>query len=83
MVVSHGGKSAEAVLKLPTSATKDTSALAPVIWLTIGLFATDGFALQLKLKKGEQRMERDETRGSWNVYHPVGGAINLADEASE
>ena len=83
VIVSHGVKSAEAILTLPVSPTKDTSALAPVIWLTIGLFATDGFALQLKLKKAERPTQRNETEGSWKVYHPVGGAINVADEVFE
>lgn len=43
-----GGISAEALLELPAPATKGGAAdLAAVVWLTVGLLATDGFALQV------------------------------------
>ena len=43
-----GGKSAEALLELPAPSTKGGAVeLAGVVWLTVGLLATDGFALQV------------------------------------
>lgn len=44
----YGGQSAEALLELPAPSTKGGAAeLAAVVWLTVGLLATDGFALQV------------------------------------
>ena len=75
------GKVAEALLELPAAATRDEAAgLAPVIWLTVGLLAMDGFALQLKLKKAAKPKERDAVSGTWYCYHAVGGALTIADE---
>lgn len=43
-----GGKSCEAVLQLPTAPTKQACAnLAPVVWLTVGLLAVQGIAVQV------------------------------------
>lgn len=48
VAVRFGGKSAEALLELPAPSTKGGAAeLAAVVWLTVGLLAIDGFALQV------------------------------------
>lgn len=48
IVVRYGGKTAEALLELPAPSTRDGAAELPgVVWLTTGLLATDGFALQV------------------------------------
>ena len=75
------GRVAEALLELPTAGTRDEAAGLPqVIWLTVGLLAADGFALQLKLKKAPKPKERDAVSGTWYCYHAVGGALTIADE---
>ena len=75
------GRVAEALLELPAAATRDEAAsLAPVIWLTVGLLAVDGFVLQLKLKRAAKPKERDAASGTWYCYHAVGGALTIADE---
>lgn len=80
LVVRHGGRTAEALLSLPAASSKAEAAAAPSgLWLTAGLLAQDGFALQLKLKRTEAPKERDKQEGNWYIYHPVGGAITLAD----
>ena len=78
IAVCHGDKSAEALLELPSPSTKSDESLAGIpagVWLTVGLLAQDGFALQLKLKRTTAPRERDE--GVWYVYHVVGGAITV------
>jgi len=47
------------------------------VWVTIGLLATDGLALQLKLKRADKPRERDRILGVWCAYHPVGGALTV------
>lgn len=48
IVVKHGGKTAEALLELPAPSTREGAAELPaVVWLTVGLLATDKFALQV------------------------------------
>ena len=48
IAVRCGGKSAEALLELPAPSTKGGVAeLAAVVWVTVGLLATDGFAFQV------------------------------------
>ncbi len=48
IVVKFGGRSAEALLELPAPSTRDGAAELPaVVWLTVGLLATDTFALQV------------------------------------
>ncbi|KAK9815647.1 hypothetical protein WJX72_007380 [[Myrmecia] bisecta] len=80
VTVRHGQHRAEALLELPSPETREATAQLPlVIWLTVGLLATDGFALQLKLKRAEKATHRDKLAGVWYVYHPVGGAITLLD----
>ncbi|KAF5841932.1 hypothetical protein DUNSADRAFT_10103 [Dunaliella salina] len=49
----------------------------PIVWVTIGLLATDGLALQLKLKRADKPRERDRVLGVWCAYHPVGGALTV------
>ena len=47
-VAVHAGRTAAALLELPAGATRDTcgAELPPVMWLTLGLLATDGLVLQ-------------------------------------
>lgn len=47
-VAVHAGRTAAALLELPAAATRDACAaeLPPVVWLTLGLLATDGLVLQ-------------------------------------
>ena len=48
VVVKFGGRTAEALLELPAPSTRDAAAELPaVVWLTVGLLATDSFALQV------------------------------------
>jgi len=76
----HGERSAEALLELPAPALKSAEAVAAVpagLWLTVGLLAKDGFALQLRLKRCDAPTERDRATGAWDAYHVVGGAITV------
>lgn len=69
---------ADALLQLPDAPIKDlVGELPAVVWVTVGLLAVDGAALQLKLKRTDKPTQRDRMAGSWNVYHPVGGAITI------
>lgn len=47
-VAAHAGRTAAALLELPAAATRDACAaeLPAVVWLTLGLLATDGLVLQ-------------------------------------
>jgi len=38
----------------------------PVVWVTIGLLAVEGLALQLKLKRADTPKERDKVRADPN-----------------
>lgn len=81
MIVHFNGESAEAVAKLPAPPTKASFSDAPAtVWLNVGLLATDGFVLQLKLKKQFEDLERNREEGMWDVYRPVGGAITILQE---
>eukprot|EP00879_Flechtneria_rotunda_P025512 GHRR01027113.1.p1 GENE.GHRR01027113.1~~GHRR01027113.1.p1 ORF type:complete len:191 (+),score=94.22 GHRR01027113.1:265-837(+) len=53
------------------------------LWLTVGLLAADGFALQLRLKKADKPKERDRAESTWYAYHPVGGAITVLLPAAD
>eukprot|EP00775_Hariotina_reticulata_P002322 gene2322-2630_t len=81
------GSVAEALLQLPEvplrgSVGEDADAPA-ALWLTVGLLAADGFALQLKLRKSDKPTDRDRVEGSWCAYHAVGGAVTvLSPEAA-
>eukprot|EP00873_Tetraselmis_striata_P028698 jgi/Tetstr1/448962/TSEL_036187.t1 len=80
--VVHGSSVADALLELPAPSTKSTTAEFPAtVWLTVGLLATDGLALQVKLRKNPDISERDRQDGEWYIYEPVGGAITLLDGA--
>ena len=53
--VVYGGTSAEAWMNLPTAPTRAAiSELPAVVWVTVGLLATDGFALQVCLLCAER-----------------------------
>lgn len=54
MVVRHGSRCAEALLQLPTIPVRSCNEGPAGLWLTVGLLAADGLALQLRLKKAEQ-----------------------------
>eukprot|EP00877_Chromochloris_zofingiensis_P004789 jgi/Chrzof1/14310/Cz08g32160.t1 len=77
VVVRHHGRSSEALLQLPVIPVRSCDEGPAALWLTVGLLAADGFALQLKLKKAEKPKERDKIEGVWYAYHPVGGAITI------
>uniref|UniRef100_A0A061SCF1 Zinc finger mynd domain-containing protein 10-like n=1 Tax=Tetraselmis sp. GSL018 TaxID=582737 RepID=A0A061SCF1_9CHLO len=82
VAIVHGSLTAEALLELPAASTKSSAADIPeTVWLTVGLLAVDGFALQVRLKKSPSVFERDPQVGEWFVYEPSGGAITLQDEA--
>ena len=49
VAVVHAGASAEAWMDLPTASTRVAATQLPaVVWVTVGLLATDGFALQVR-----------------------------------
>ena len=79
VTVLHGGHSCSASLQLPTSETRDVSALAPGVWLTVGSLAGSGLALQLKLKRLDRPTERDRVAGVWFPYVPVGGGLTVRE----
>lgn len=82
VVVRHGTVSAENVLDLPAAQTRskdDLSAIPAGMWLTIGLLAQDGLAMQVRLKRSAEPSDRDKAEGTWHVYHAVGGALTLLD----
>lgn len=59
VAVHFMGSVAEALLQLPevplrSAAAADTAAAPAGLWLTAGLLAADGFALQLRLKKTDK-----------------------------
>jgi hypothetical protein len=59
---------------------RDTSALPPALWVTVGTLRGEGLALQLKVR----RLDRAEERGgggggAWCAYTPVGGALSVRD----
>lgn len=48
IVIKFGGRAAGALLELPAPSTRDgASELPAVVWLTVGLLATDSIALQV------------------------------------
>ena len=52
IVVRCQGRKAEALLQLPSIALRSLDDDTPAgLWLTVGLLATDGLALQLRLKR--------------------------------
>ncbi len=55
---------AEALLQLPALPVRSSSEGPAALWLTVGLLAVDGLALQLRLKKHEK------VRGSWSCHLP-------------
>ncbi|KAI3437714.1 hypothetical protein D9Q98_000162 [Chlorella vulgaris] len=79
ITVLYGGHTCEAQLSLPASETRDTSALAPAVWVTVGGLAAGGLALQLKLQRLDKPCERDKAAGVWYPYVPIGGAVTVAD----
>jgi len=55
VVVRYGQRSVEALVELPAETLRATAPRgSPVLWVTVGLLATDGFALQLKLKHADE-----------------------------
>ena len=82
IVAHHHESTAEAILELPAAETKakeDVDRVPVGLWVTIGLLAKDGFALQLRMKRTSQPCERDKADGTWHVFHAVGGAITLLE----
>jgi hypothetical protein len=86
VVARHKVSLAEALLELPAAVTKAKDDLARIptgMWVTIGLLAQDGLALQIRLKRAVEPSERDKVDGTWHVYHAVGGAITLLESISQ
>lgn len=54
IVVRRGDTRAEALLQLPALPVRSSSEGPAALWLTVGLLAVDGLALQLRLKKHEK-----------------------------
>ncbi|MEW5307426.1 MAG: hypothetical protein WDW36_009824 [Sanguina aurantia] len=76
--VRHGSSLlAEALLSLPEVPVRSVNDGPAALWVTVGLLATEGMALQLKMKKADVPKERDRSEGVWYAYHPVGGAVTL------
>lgn len=48
------GHTAEALLTLPEVPVRSAGEEPAALWVTLGLLATDGVALQLKLKRAEK-----------------------------
>lgn len=68
----------QALLQLPDVPLKDqASELPSVVWVTVGLLAVDGIALQVKLKRDDKPKQRDRVSGVWYCYRPVGGALTV------
>ena len=51
VVATYGGTMAEALLQLPVIPLRDDDGAPQSLWVTVGLLALDGIALQLKLKR--------------------------------
>ena len=62
------GSVAEALLQLPEVPLRSSTAAdggpPPGLWLTVGLLAADGFALQLRLKKADRVSSAAKFAGS-------------------
>lgn len=75
---SHHLVVSQAQLQLPDVPLKDqASELPPIVWVTVGLLAVDGIALQVKLKRDDKPKQRDKFSGVWYCYRPVGGALTV------
>lgn len=77
ILVKHQGKSVEALLDLPAPITKDDKEHPAVLWVTVGILAADGLAVQIKLKKADQPTIKDKQAGVYWVYYPAGGAVTV------
>lgn len=83
IAVCFQNSSAQALLQLPCSTSKDRqeiSALPQGAWVTVGLLAQDGFALQLRLKRVPGSEIRNRETGIWHMYCPVGGALTILNK---
>jgi hypothetical protein len=72
--MSRGGGADEA------EALEAMGGMASAMWVTVGLLARDGFALQVKLKKtkGVHEAYRCGKTGLYYIYEPAGGALTVA-----
>ena len=61
-------------------ATEAMGGMPSGVWVTVGLLARDGFALQIKLKKtkGVHEAYRCAKTGLYYIYEPAGGALTIA-----
>lgn len=81
ILVKHQGKAVEALLDLPAPITKEETSSQPgILWVTVGILAADGIAVQLKLKRAETATVKDKSVGVYWVYYPVGGAVTVRQE---
>ncbi|KAL6769153.1 ZMY10 [Auxenochlorella protothecoides x Auxenochlorella symbiontica] len=77
VVMTEGRLPMEAGFTLPASESKNTAALEPVLWLTVGRLAEGGAVLQLQLSRLDQPRERDLVTGTWYPYIPGKAAWTL------
>ena len=89
--VEYRGRSADAKLELPKFASLDlsssdadatidasgASSLPKSLWVTVGLLATEGLAVQLKLKRAKRvrAAHCDAASGELYLYEVAGGAV--------
>ena len=86
------GRAADAVVDLPTVSAEEAgsaegpipssldAAVPPGLWVTAGLLAKDGVALQLRLRRVATWQEASLDAGRWSLYRPAGGALTLAND---
>jgi len=70
----YAAKSCEAELQLPTAPTKQSCTdLAPVVWLTVGLLAVHGIAIQVRGVWHQSRIKTWKRGGGGGT----GNALNV------
>ena len=82
LLASVAGRALEATFQLPCGEAggASLSALPPAVWLTAGLLATDGAALQLRLRRvGGDGADAVRVGGGWAAYACVGGALTVKE----
>ena len=76
----YGGGGGSGSRSEEAEATEAMTGMATAMWVTVGLLARDGFALQIKLKKtkGVHEAYRCAKTGLYYIYEPAGGALTVA-----
>ena len=75
-----GGGAAPGDFEQEAAAVAQMAEMPSAVWVTVGLLARDGFALQVKLKRtpGVHEAYRCAKTGLYWVYEPAGGAVTTA-----